>query len=59
MQMNPGKMTPSGIILRDDTVIGLNENFVSQLNRITFPTPVLEEVYKKGINSFLITLFFL
>jgi cullin 1 len=43
-----GKMTPSGIQLRDDTVIGVNESFVSPLNRIVFPTPVLEEVYKKG-----------
>lgn len=43
-----GKMTPSGIQLRDDTIIGVNEAFVSPLNRIVFPTPVLEEVYKKG-----------
>lgn len=46
----PGKQTPggSGIIIRDDTIIGINEAFTSQLNRIQFPAPVLEEVYKKG-----------
>ena len=45
-----GKMTPgmSALQLRDDTIIGINEAFSSQLNRIVFPTPVIEEVYKKG-----------
>ncbi len=45
-----GKMTPgmSGLQLKDETVIGINEAFSSQLNRIVFPTPVIEEVYKKG-----------
>ena len=43
-----GKVTPSAIQLRDETLIGVNEGFTSPLNRIVFPTPVLEEVYKKG-----------
>ena len=44
-----GKQTPSGgMQFRDDTVFGTNEAFTNQLNRIVFPTPVLEEVYKKG-----------
>jgi cullin 1 len=48
---NGGKMTPgmSGLQLRDDSVIGINELFSSPLNRIVFPTPVIEEVYKKEI----------
>jgi cullin 1 len=29
-------------------VISINEQFSSPLNRIVFPTPVIEEVYKKG-----------
>ena len=46
-----GKMTPgmSGLQLRDESVIGINESFSSPLNRIVFPTPVIEEVYKKEI----------
>ena len=43
-----GKQTPTQQSFRDDTVIGINEAFTSKLNRIVFPTPVLEEVYKKG-----------
>jgi hypothetical protein len=45
-----GKMTPgmSNLSLRDDCVIAINEQFSSPLNRIVFPTPVIEEVYKKG-----------
>ncbi len=34
--------------MRDDCVIAINEQFSSPLNRIVFPTPVIEEVYKKG-----------
>jgi cullin 1 len=46
-----GKMTPgmSNLQLRDESVIGINESFSSPLNRIVFPTPVIEEVYKKEI----------
>ncbi len=46
-----GKMTPgmSNLQLRDESVIGINETFSSPLNRIVFPTPVIEEVYKKEI----------
>lgn len=45
-----GKETPgkSNVIFHDQTLLGINEAFTSQLNRIMFPTPVLEEVYKKG-----------
>lgn len=45
-----GKMTPgmSGLQLKDESIIGIYEAFSSQLNRIVFPTPVIEEVYKKG-----------
>jgi len=45
-----GKMTPGmqNPVLKDDSFIGVNEAFSSQLIRIVFPTPVLEEVYKKG-----------
>lgn len=32
----------------DEDVIIVNEQFTSPLKKITFPTPVLEEVYKKG-----------
>ncbi len=47
-----GKMTPgmSNLMLKDDSLIAINESFTSPLNRIVFPTPVLEEVYKKGKN---------
>lgn len=47
---NGGKMTPgmSGLQMRDDSIIAINEQFSSPLNRIVFPTPVIEEVYKKG-----------
>ena len=27
----------------------INENFTSNFKRVTLPTPVIEEVYKKGI----------
>lgn len=32
----------------DDDVLRINEAFTSPLKRVIFPTPVLEEVYKKG-----------
>lgn len=32
-----------------DAVIGVNDAFTSPYNRIVFPTPVLEEVYKKEV----------
>ncbi len=52
-----GKMTPgmSNLMLKDDSLIAINESFTSPLYRIVFPTPVLEEVYKKG--KFLIIIF--
>jgi hypothetical protein len=44
-----GKQTPGGNPqLKDDTIIGINEAFSSQLVRVVFPIPVIEEVYKKG-----------
>jgi hypothetical protein len=46
---NLGKKTPSKA-LSDDSRRAINEAFTSPLNRIVFPTPVLEEVYKKGNN---------
>jgi len=42
------RQTPT-MQLRDDTIIGVNEAFSSPYNRIVFPTPVLEEVYKKEV----------
>ena len=38
-----------GNFLEDDE-LQINEKFSSSLKRVVFPTPVLEEVYKKGIN---------
>lgn len=32
-----------------DAVIGVNDAFTSPYNRIVFPTPVLEEVFKKEV----------
>lgn len=32
----------------DDDILIINEVFASPLKRVVFPTPVLEEVYKKG-----------
>jgi cullin 1 len=42
-----GRETPSQLTM--DSIIGTNEAFTSQYNRIVFPTPVLEEVYKKEV----------
>ena len=38
-----------GLPLSLDAVIGVNDAFTSPYNRIVFPTPVLEEVYKKEV----------
>ena len=34
--------------LKDEDIFVINEAFTSQVKRIVFPVPVLEEVYKKG-----------
>ena len=39
--------TVQGNFSEDDEFI-INEKFSSQLKRVVFPTPILEEVYKKG-----------
>ncbi|CDW78925.1 cullin-1-like isoform 1 [Stylonychia lemnae] len=39
----------SGGNFNEDDVIAVNELFTSQLKRVVFPTPVLEEVFKKEI----------
>ena len=31
-----------------DEIIQVNESYSSNLKRVTMPTPVIEEVYKKG-----------
>jgi cullin 1 len=49
IKADSGKQTPGTMQLKDDTLICINESFTSPLNRIVFPTPVLEEVYKKEI----------
>ena len=35
----------------DEDEFAVNEKFSSQLKRVVFPTPILEEVYKKGKNQ--------
>ena len=40
----------------DEDVIFINEQFTSPLKKIQFPTPVLEEVYKKCKFSLLISM---
>ncbi len=34
--------------LTEDDILTVNEQFNSPLKRVVLPTPVLEEVYKKG-----------
>lgn len=41
----------SGLVLNDGDIFRVNEKFVSPLTKVVFPTPVLEEVYRKGNNS--------
>lgn len=38
----------------EDDVIIVNENFTNPLKRVVFPTPVLEEVFKKGNYNYLL-----
>ena len=43
------KNEKSGGNFNEDDIIIVNDGFTSQLKRVVFPTPVLEEVFKKEI----------
>ena len=36
-------------LFQEDEIIAINEAFNNPLKRVVFPTPVLEEVFKKGM----------
>lgn len=43
----------TGQVLHDGDVFRVNDKFMCPLTKVVFPTPVLEEVYRKGKNSIL------